>query len=117
MLEKLIVRCAIMIAALAPIWRRFYIEHFWASARGTVIRVDLGCSPDGVPGSVWVPTIEFHAAGQRWVFAKNYWQTVGAKAVYKVGDEVELLYHPRKPWRFTYKDTWGNWIFPALGTG
>jgi Protein of unknown function (DUF3592) len=115
MLEKLIVRFAIMIAAAAPIWRRLYIEHFWASTLGTVIRVDLGLNPKG--GWVWVPTIEYHVAGQRWAFAKNYWQVVGAKSAYKVGDEVELLYHPRKPWRFTYKDNWVNWIFPALGTG
>lgn len=116
MLEKLIVRCAIMIAALAPIWRRLYIEHFWASTRGTVIRNDLQFG-NNAPSGIWVPTIEFHAAGQLWVFAKNYWQPVGGKPAYKVGDEVELLYHPRKPWRFTYKDRWGNWIFPALGTG
>ena len=116
MLEKLIVRCAIMIAALAPIWRRFYIEHFWASARGTVIRMDLGCSPGGLPGSVWVPTIEYHVAGQRWVFAKNYWQVVGDRAAYQVGDPVDVLYHPRKPWRFTYKDRRGSWIGAALLT-
>src|SRR5262249_18312075 len=118
MLEKLIVRCAIMIAAAAPIWRRFYIGYFWASTRGTVIRVDLRFNASSeTPGWVWVPTIEYHVAGQRWVFAKNYWQVIGAKSAYKVGDEVELLYHPRKPWRFTYKDNWTNWIFPALGTG
>ncbi len=72
MLETLIFRCAITIAALAPIWQRCYIEHFLASARGTVIRLDLGRSPGAVPGSVWVPTIEYHVAGQRWAFAKNY---------------------------------------------
>jgi hypothetical protein len=73
--EKLIVRCANMIAALAPIWRRLYIEHFWARVRGTVIRMDLRYNNTSrMPGWIWVPTIEFDAAGQHWSLAKNYWQ-------------------------------------------
>jgi hypothetical protein len=31
-----IVWSAIVLAALSPIWRRIYIEHFWAQGHGTV---------------------------------------------------------------------------------
>jgi hypothetical protein len=114
--EKLIVRCAIMIVVLAPIWRRLYIGGFWARVRGTVIQMDLQYNNSRMPGSIWVPTIEYDAAGQRWRLAKNYWQYPGAKPAYKVGDQVELLCHPRKPWRFTYKDKWLGWIIAAAVT-
>jgi Protein of unknown function (DUF3592) len=115
--ESLILRCAIIIAALAPIGRRFYIERFWACARGTVVKMDLQYNATSrMPGWIWVPTIEYHVAGQRWALAKNYWQSPGDKPAYKVGDEVEILYNPRKPWRFTYK-AWRNWIVTAIITG
>jgi hypothetical protein len=52
------------------------------------------------------------------MFAKNYWQLVNDdRSKYSVGDEVEILYNPRKPWRFTYKNSWGNWIGAAFVTG
>ena len=124
MVEKVIVRCVIVIAALAPIWRRLYIKYFWASGRATVIRIDRQFTDAGseVAGWGWVPTLEYHVAGQRWVFAKNYWQRIGSffggpGPRYSVGHEVEILYNSCKPWRFTYKNSWGNWIGAAIVTG
>ena len=35
-----IVRCAIVMVALSPLLRRFYIDRFWIHARGTVKRLE-----------------------------------------------------------------------------
>ena len=34
--------CAIVIVALSPLLRRFYIDRFWVHGRGTVIRLEVG---------------------------------------------------------------------------
>ena len=121
-MADLIVRCAIVIAALTPIWRRVYIGHFWVRARATVIRVDREPVQGGeVSGWGWVPTIEYYADGQRWAFSKSYLQPSagffgGPDAKYRVGDQVDILYNPRKPWRCTF-DGWLHWIFVATITG
>ena len=95
---------AIVLVALSPILQRIYIEHFWARGRGTVIRIDR--APGVESGWIWVPTIEYNVAGRRWVSRMAYWQRAGSffggpSSKYSVGDEVEILYDPRKPWRFT----------------
>ena len=33
----------------------------------------------------------------------------GAQIEITVGDEVEIIYNPRKPWRFTFKRNSGWW--------
>jgi Protein of unknown function (DUF3592) len=103
-----IVWSAIVLAALSPIWRRIYIEHFWARGRGTVV----GCDYDYHSSEAWsgwarAPIIEYHAAGQRWVLGKG-----AGKSRYSVGDEVEIFYNPKKPWRFTLKGKggWWDWV-------
>jgi len=119
---EFIVRGAIIIAAFSPIWRRLYIEHFWVRVRAAVIRVDREFSEGSeASGWVWVPTIEYYADGQRWAFPKSYLQRSagffgGPDSKYRVGDQVEILYNPRKPWRCTI-DGWGHWIFAAMVTG
>ena len=99
--------CAIMMVALSPLLRRLYIEHFWIPARGTVIRLngEFSTNPDAPGGWVWTPVIEYHAAGQRFSSRVSYWQRLNAKAKYSVGDQVEILYDPRKPSRFML-DSW-----------
>jgi len=113
-MAALIVRCAIVIAALSPIWRRLYIEHFWVRARATVIRVDREPVRGGeVSGWGWVPTIEYYADGKRWIFPKSrFWPLLE----YRVGDQFDILYNPRKPWRCIY-DGWFHWILVAMFTG
>jgi hypothetical protein len=119
---NLIVRCAIVIAALSPIWRRLYIEHFWVRGRATVIQVDRELVRGGeVSGWVWVPTIEYYADGQRWAFPKSYLQPAasffgGPDSKYRVGDQVDILYNPRKPRCCTF-DGWSHWILVATFTG
>jgi Protein of unknown function (DUF3592) len=101
--------CAIVIVALSPLLRRLYIARFWIHGRGTVIRLDGGLSQsEGV--WVWTPIIEYHVAGQRFSSRVSYWQRFNAKSKYAVGDEVEILYNPRKPSRFIL-DSWINSIF------
>src|SRR5712671_5332737 len=112
-MADLIVRCAIVIAALSPICRRLYIERFWVRGRGTVIQVNVEhVSGDG--GSwIWLPTIEYYADGPRWEFPKShFWPLLE----YRVGDQFDVLYNPRKPWRCTY-DGWSHWIFVATFPG
>src|SRR5215470_6921675 len=118
-MADLIAYCAIVLAALSPILRRVYIEYFWAHGRGTVIQIDRTfVSNDDAPGWVWVPTIEYHVAGRRWASSKSYWQRPGGffggpDSKYSIGDEVEIFYNPRKPWRFTLKG-WSHWIAGAM---
>src|SRR5258706_10427457 len=109
-MADLIVRCAIVIAALSPILGRLYIEHFWVRGRATVIQVNLELVQDGEGMSLaWVPTIEYYAHGQRWV-------QKGPHSKYQVGDQFDILYNPRKPWRCTL-DAWSYWIWAAMLTG
>src|ERR1700720_2077742 len=97
-MADLIVRCPIVIAALSPIWRRLYIEHFWVRGRATVIQVNREFIRDGegMDMEVWVPKIEYYADGQRWEAKK------GPHSKYhRVGDPFDILYNPRNPWRYT----------------
>src|SRR5215470_468149 len=112
-MADLIVRCAIVIAALSPIWRGLYIRRFWVRGRGTVIQVNVErVSGDG-GGWIWVPTIEYYADGQRWEFPKSHFRPL---LEYRVGDQFDILYHPSKPWRCTYGGRL-HWIFGAAFTG
>jgi hypothetical protein len=111
-MADLIVRCAFVIAALSPIWRRLYIGHFWVRGRATVIQVNLELVQDGEGMcSAWVPTIEYYAHGRRWV------QQKGPHSKYRVGDQFDILYNPRKPWRCTLPGGWLFWIWCATFTG
>jgi Protein of unknown function (DUF3592) len=104
-----IVRCAIVIAVLSPIWRRLYIGRFWVRGRGTVIQVNIAPGNEG--GSILVPTIEYYVDGQRWIFPKShFWPLLE----YRVGDQFNILYNPRKPWRCTF-DGWSHWIIAVFG--
>jgi hypothetical protein len=55
--------------------------------------------------------IEFYVAGRRFVFGKRAWLKR-----YKTGDEVEILYNPKNPRRFTMKG-WSAWIVGAVFIG
>jgi len=49
---------ALVIVALSPLLRRFYIERFWTHGRGTVIRLEGGINTNPGPGGgtwVWSP--------------------------------------------------------------
>jgi hypothetical protein len=103
---------ALVIVALSPLLRRFYIERFWTHGRGTVIRLEGGISTNPGPGGgtwVWSPVIAYNAAGQRLSSRFSYWQSFNAKSKYAVGDEVDILYSPRDPSRFVL-DSWNSWI-------
>jgi hypothetical protein len=70
--------CAIVIVALSPLLRRFYIDHFWIHERGTVMPEDgsINFNP-GLGGSwVWAPIIEYQASGQRFSSRISYRQTL-----------------------------------------
>ena len=112
-MADLIVRCVVAIAAFSPIWRRLYIERFWFRGHGTVIQVNVErVSGDG-DGWIFVPTIEYYADGKRWIFPKSrFWPLLE----YRVGDQFDILYNPRKPWRCIY-DGWFHWILVAMFTG
>jgi hypothetical protein len=113
-MDNLIAYGTIVLAALLPILRRSYIGYFWARGRATVIRIDRTIVSGGdVSGWAWVPTIEYHAAGRKWAFPMSYSQRLGSffggpDSKYSVGNEVEILYNPRKPSRFTLKG-WSSW--------
>ena len=103
---------ALVIVALSPLLRRFYIERFWTRGRGTVIRLEGGISTNPGPGGgtwVWSPVIAYDAAGQQFSSRFSYWQSFNAKSKYAVGDEVDILYSPRDPSRFVL-DSWNSWI-------
>ena len=91
--------CVIVILALSPLLRRFYIDRFWIHARGTVIRVEVeGVINDEGGAWVWTPIIEYQVAGQQFssrVFPFRH--RLNAKSKYSVGDEVDILYDPRDP--------------------
>jgi hypothetical protein len=98
--------CAIAIAALSPLLRRFYIERFWIHGRGTVIRLEGEIPTNSEVGAwMWTPIIEYDAAGQRFSSRVSYWQRLNAKPKYSVGEQMEILYDPRKPSRFIL-DSW-----------
>ena len=106
--------CAIVIAALSPLLRRFYIDRFWVHAHGTVIRVEV--ISDNLEGGAWVwtPIIEYQAAGQQFssrVFPFRH--RLNAKSKYSVGDEVDILYDPRDP-SHVMLDSWGAHIFCTI---
>jgi len=103
---------ALVIVALSPLLRRFYIERFWTHGRGTVIRLEGGINTNPGPGGgtwVWSPVIAYDAAGQQFSSRFSYWQSFNAKSKYAVGDEVDILYSPRDPSRFVL-DSWTSWI-------
>jgi hypothetical protein len=103
---------ALVIVALSPLLRRFYIERLWTHGRGTVIRLEGGINTNPGPGGgtwVWSPVIAYDAAGQQFSSRFSYWQTFNAKSKYAVGDEVDILYSPRDPSRFVL-DSWNSWI-------
>jgi hypothetical protein len=118
-MANLIAYCALALVGLSPILRRVYIEYFWVHGRGTVIDVDRTyASSEDASGWVWVPTIEYHAAGQRWTSPLSYRQRPGSffrgpDSTYSVGDEVEILYNPRKPSQCTLTG-WYQWIVMAI---
>ena len=88
--------CVIVILALSPLLRRFYIDRFWTHGRGTVIRVDLVIDDLEEGAWMWTPTIEYQATGQRFssrVFLFRH--RLNAKSKYSVGDEVDILYIAR----------------------
>lgn len=111
----LVAFCAIVLVAVSPLLRRFYMDRFWIHARGTVIRL-AGAIPTnpGAAGSwVWTPVIEYQAAGQRLSTTINYWQRINAKSKYAVGDEVDILYDPRDPSRVML-DSWTTDLFLTI---
>jgi hypothetical protein len=103
--------CAIVIVALSPLLRRFYIERHWIHVCGTVIRLEGGINvnPEAAGAWVWTPIIEYDAAGQRFSSPVSYWQRLNAKPKYSVGDKMEILYNPRNPSRFIL-DSWTEHI-------
>src|SRR5262249_31368932 len=107
--------CAVVIAGLSPLLRRFYIDRFWIHGRGTVIRLDgvINENSEAVAW-VWMPIVEYQAAGQRFssrVFLR--WPGVSAKSEYSVGDRVDILYDPRNPSRVML-DNWAGHIFSTI---
>jgi len=107
--------CAIVIVAVSPLLRRFYMDRFWVHGRGTVIRLDGGINNNPGAGGAWVwsPIIEYHAAGQRLSSKVAYWQLLNARSKYSVGDEVKILYNPRKPSRVML-DSWTTHIVVTI---
>ena len=107
--------CAIVILAVSPLLRRFYMDRFWVHGRGTVIRLDGGINKNPGAGGAWVwsPIIEYHAAGQRLRSKVAYWQLLNARSKYSVGDEVKILYNPRKPSRVML-DSWTTHIVVTI---
>ena len=107
--------CVIVILALSPLLRRFYIDRFWIHARGTVIRVEgvINNNPEG-GAWVWTPIIEYQAAGQQFssrVFPFRH--RLNAKSKYSVGDEVDILYDPRDP-SHVMLDSWAAYILCTI---
>ena len=103
----------VVIVALSPLLRRFYIDRFWIHGRGTVIRVDLLISDNEESAWVWTPIIEYRAAGQQFsskVFPFRH--RLNAKK-YSVGDEVDILYDPRDPSRVML-DSWAAYILCTI---
>jgi len=110
-----VILCAIVIVAVSPLLRRFYMDRFWVHGRGTVIRLDGGTNYNPGAGGAWVwsPIIEYHAAGQRLSSKIAYWQLLNARSKYSVGDEVKILYNPRKPSRVML-DSWTTHIVVTI---
>lgn len=113
-----IVLCAIAVVILSPLLRRLYIERCWVHARGTVKHLDGSISTNpGAAGSwVWVPIIEYHAAGKILSGRVSYWQRFNARSKYSVGDEIAILYDPRDPARFIL-DGWIEHFFYTVFLG
>lgn len=76
-----VILSAIVIFAISPLLRRLYFERFWVRGRGTVTRLEGGISQNpGAAGSwVWVPIIEYHAAGKTLSGRVSYCQRFNAK--------------------------------------
>ena len=103
----------VVILALSPLLRRFYIDRFWIHGRGTVIRVDLLISDNEESAWVWTPIIEYRAAGQQFsskVFPFRH--RLNAKK-YSVGDEVDIIFDPRDPSRVML-DSWAAYILCTI---
>ena len=49
--------CVIVLMGLSPLLRRFYINHFWIHARGTVMRVEVISDNLEEGAWVWTPII------------------------------------------------------------
>jgi Protein of unknown function (DUF3592) len=107
--------CVVGIVAISPLLRRLYMERFWIHGPGTVIRLEGGIStnPRAAGSWVWVPVIEYHAAGQRFSSRVSYWQRFNAKPKYSVGDEVDILYDPRNPSRVML-DNWTTHVLLTI---
>jgi hypothetical protein len=107
--------CVIVLLALSPLLRRFYIDRFWIHGRGTVIRVELVNNDIPEGGAwVWTPIIEYRAAGQQFssrVFPFRH--RLNAKSKYSVGDEVDILYDPRDP-SHVMLNSWAAYIFCTI---
>jgi hypothetical protein len=113
-----IVLCAIVVVILSPLLRRSYFERFWVHTRGTVKHLDgsISTNPEAAGSWVWVPIIEYHAAGKTLSGRVSYWQRFNAKSKYSVGDEIRILYDPRDPSRFIL-DSWIEHIFLTVFLG
>jgi hypothetical protein len=105
--------CVIVVLALSPLLRRFYIDRFWVHGRGTVTRVDLVIGDNEESAWVWTPIIEYRAAGQ--LFSSRVFpfrHRLNAKK-HSIGDEVDILYDPRDPSRVML-DSWGAYILSTI---
>lgn len=113
-----IVLCATVVVILSPLLRRLYIERFWVHTHGTVKHLDGSISTNqGAAGSwVWVPIIEYQAAGKQFSGRVSYWQGFNAKSKYSVGDEIRILYDSRDPSRFIV-DSWTEHFFYSVFLG
>jgi hypothetical protein len=113
-----IVVCGIAIVILSPLLRRAYIEHSWVHTRGTVKHLDgsISTNPHAGGSWVWVPIIEYHAAGKAYSGRISYWQRFNARSKYSVGDEIRILYDPRDPSRFIL-DSWLEHFFYTVFLG
>jgi uncharacterized protein DUF3592 len=113
-----VVLCAIAVVILSPLLRRLYLERFWVHAGGTVKHLDgsISTNPHAGGAWVWVPIIEYHAAGKTLSGRVSYWQRFNAKSKYSVGDKIRILFDPRDPSRFIL-DSWIEHIFLTVFLG
>ena len=109
MLASLIV-VLIFIAGLSPILWRFYVQHRWVPARGTI--VDNTVYPQASKGKAAryrYPSVEFSAKGETHIFESRWRKRASAPPRFRVGDVVDILYSPRKPTRAIIR-TWGRYL-------
>ena len=111
---EVIVVCAIVVGVLSPLLRRFYIKRFWTHGRATIKRLDeyfISPNTEGWEGYTW--TIEYDAAGQRFSSKMS-----SATRQYSVGDEVEILYNPRRPSSFIrIRESWAEYVVYTIVIG